>query len=320
MRSTNLAIAASAILATGCVFDGGDSDSGGGRAADGAKLFSMGQLYASDGGTSALDRIGSDSSASLGLKTWATSDVVLGADSTGLYVLERTNAVVSRYDQGDFSRLSFQVNVGAGSNPYAVAASAGKVWVACYGSSYLKAIDPVAGKLVDSIDLSRYADTAHHQSVPQMLDVHAVGSKLAVVLGRLNGWDPGDSSVVLVLDPATKAVERRIALPWKNAYGTAWNGDSALVSCTGAWGVLDGGVALVDLRSGTARAVVSEKDLGDDPGMVAFGPRARSTWPSATRARPSPSTWGRGLWGRASPDRLRWDPSSGTAPPCGSAT
>ena len=276
MKSSHFLAAAIALLTTGCVFDSSTSESGTNQpAASGRKLFAMGQLYSDAGGTGALDRVDSDSAFATGLKTWPSSDIVLGSDSTGLYAIERTNSVVTRYDSGDLSRRTFQVNVGDGANPYAVAPLGGKVWVACYGSGFLKAIDPVAGKLVDSIDLSAYSDKADSQTIPFAVDVHAFGSKLAVTLGRLNGWKAGDSSLVVVVDPNSKQVEKRIALPWKNAYGVAWNGNQALVSCVGAWSTLDGGIVCVDLQAGTARKAVSEQDLGGDAVRAEFGPAGK---------------------------------------------
>lgn len=276
MKSSHFLAAAIALLTTGCVFDSSNSSGSDNQpAAAGRKLFVMGQLYSDAGGTGALDRVGSDSAVAVGIKTWPTSDVILGSDSTGLYVIERANSVVTRYDSGDLSRRGFQVNVGDGANPYAVAPLGGKVWVACYGSAFLKAIDPVAGRLVDSIDLSGYSDLADGQKIPFAVDVHAVGSKLAVTVGRLNGWNPGDSSLVVVVDPSSKQVEKRIALPWKNAYGVSWSGNQALVSCVGAWSDLDGGIVSVDLQAGTARKLVSEQDLGGDAVKAEFGPSGR---------------------------------------------
>jgi hypothetical protein len=162
--------------------------------------------------------------------------------------------------------------VGSDANPYAVASLSGKLWVACYNSSYLKAIDPSSQKVVDSIDLSAYADTKDGQKVPQAFAVHAWNGDLAVVLGRLDGYDPGDSSIVILVDPSSKQVQKRIALPWKNAYAAAWNGSHVIVACVGSWGVLDGAVVEVDLSAGTSKTMVTENALGGDAEMVAFGP------------------------------------------------
>lgn len=267
------------LLLSGCVFD---SDSKSPSAAAGAKIFALGTSY-SNGGMAALDRVSGDMSLSTKLLTLATSDAILDRDSADgvLYLINRSASVVTGYESSsDLSQAIFDVNLGSGSDPYAVAALSGKLWVACYGSAYLKAVDLSTQKIVDSIDLSAYADTLHQNRNPFALAVHAWNGKLAVVLGRLGGdWTPNDSSLVVILDPGAKKEVKRIALPWKNAYGVAWSGDKVLVACVGAWAkpdnssiVLDGGLALVDLAQGTSKALVSESTAGGNISLASFGP------------------------------------------------
>jgi len=266
MKNRNIALLPAIALMSGCIFDSSpktaiDSNATG-------KVFVLGTSY-SNGGSAALDRI--DTTSNL-VANWPTSDVVLDSAAGNLYVIQRTVGVVTGYQGGNIGQVALEVNVGSDANPYAVANLSGKLWVACYNSSYLKAIDPSGQKVVDSIDLSTYADTKDGQKVPQAFSVHAWNGDLAVVLGRLNGNDPGDSSVVLLIDPSSKQVRSRIALPWKNAYAAAWSGSQVLVACVGSWGVLDGAVVDVDLSKGTANTLVTEGNLGGDVSMVAFGP------------------------------------------------
>jgi hypothetical protein len=261
-----------AIFASGCVLD---SNSTNAPSAGSGKIFSMGSKYDNNGGIGALDRI-SDSVAA-NIKTWPTSDIVLGADAGVLYVIQRINGVVTGFQGGDVTKPTLDINVGGGANPYAVSSLSGKLWVACYGSRYLKAVGLSSKTLVDSIDLSAYSDVGDSQVVPDMIDVKVWNGKLAVVLGRLNGWKPGDATLVLVIDPTTKHVDKRIALPWKNAYGAAWSGNQVLVACVGSWNDLtDGGLALVDLNAGTAKALLSEKTAGGNISMAAFGPSGKA--------------------------------------------
>jgi hypothetical protein len=270
-----LILFATGFALSGCTLDSVVSDDGSGSGAStGSKIFALGTKYSSDGGTAALDRVSNDTTLAKGLKTLATSDAVLDRDSGNgiLYVINRGAATVTGFKSIDPSQVSLDVNVGNGSNPYAVAVLSGKLWVACYGSAFLKAVSLSSQKLVDSIDLSAYADVADRQTNPYAFAVHAWNGKIAVVLGRMNGWKPGDSSLVLVVDPTTKAVEKRIALPWKNAYGAAWSGDKLLVACVGVWGALDGGLVEVDLSTGAAKALLSEATAGFDITAVAFGP------------------------------------------------
>ena len=273
MKSTkHVFLALAALVASGCVLDG-NSDKG--ATAGSGKVFSMGSKWSADGGNAALDRISTTKAESI--KSWANSDVVLSADAGVLYVLQRSKGVVTGYLGGDVTTSpTLDVNVGVDANPYAVTSLSGKLWVACYGSSFLKAIDLSSKALVDSIDLSMYSDLADAQTIPFMIAVHAWNGKLAVVLGRLNGWNPGDSTLVLVLDPATKNV-KRIALPWKNAYGASWNGNQVLVACVGSWtDTTDGGLALVDLAAGTTRALLSGETAKRNIAMAAFGPAGKA--------------------------------------------
>jgi hypothetical protein len=249
----------------GCVFDSSSKATSGGTST--GNVFVVGADYTN--GAAALDRI--DTVSSL-LTNWPTSDVVLDSAAGVLYAIQRTKGVVTGYQGGNIAQVTLDVNVGTDADPYAVSLLSGKLWVACYGSSYLKAIDPSSQKVVDSIDLSAYADAKDGQKVPQALAIHAWNGDLAVVLGRLDYPKPGDSSLVLVLDPASKTVLKRIALPWKNAYAADWSGSQVLVGCLGSWGVLDGAVVEVDLSAGTSKTLVTENALGGDAEMVAFGP------------------------------------------------
>jgi hypothetical protein len=278
-KSPLLAFAASLAL-SGCVFDSSTTNSGS-KDATGSKVFVLGTQYSDAGGIAALDRVVGDTAISKAVLNLTTSDAVLDRDSANgiLYVLDRSKGTVTGRKASDLSQVVLDASVGGDANPYAVARLSGKLWVACYGSQYLKALDVSTQKLVDSIDLSAYADTKDTQSVPQTFAMHAWNGKIAVVLGRLKGWKPGDSSLVLVVDPSTRQVTRRIALPWKNAYSADWSGDRLLVGCTGAWTtddysamVLDGGVALVDLAAGTVRGLATEQDAGGNIAAVAFGP------------------------------------------------
>lgn len=281
MNARPILLLAAALAVSGCVFDDGSTTDSGPKQAAGSKIFALGTRYTNEGGLAVLDRVSSDTLLSKEVLDLTTSDALLDRDSAAgiLYILNRAKGTVTGHKASDLSQVVLDASVGADANPYAVAALSGRLWVACYGSAYLKAVDLSSRKLVDSIDLSGYADTRDGQTVPRIFAIHAWDGKLAVVAGRLNGWKPGDSSLVLVVDPVAKAVTKRIALPWKNAYAADWSGDRVLVACTGAWTtddysalVLDGGVALVDLGAGTVRSLASEQDAQGNVSMVAFGP------------------------------------------------
>jgi hypothetical protein len=302
-------------LLGGCVFDSSSKSTSTGGSSSG-KVFVLGSQYTSaTDNIAALDRI--DTVSHL-VANWPTSDVDLDSAAGVLYAIQRTNGVVTGYQGGDVGQVTLEVNVGSDANPYAVASLSGKLWVACYGSSFLKAVDPASQKVVDSIDLSAYADTKDGQKVPQALAIHPWNGDLAVVLGRLDYPNPGDSSLVLVLDPASKTVLKRIALPWKNAYAADWNGSHVLVGCVGSWGVLDGAVVEVDLSAGTSKTMVTENALGGDAEMVAFGPSGEafvgvsdtSTYDVSVRTlNLSSGTLGPKLSGTIDVGALSWDGS-----------
>jgi hypothetical protein len=266
MKRRNIALLPAIALMGGCVFDSGSKTAINSNAT--GKVFVLGTSF-SNGGSAALDRV--DTVSNL-VANWPTSDVVLDSAAGILYAIQRTVGVVTGYRGGNIGQVTLEVNVGSDANPYAVANVSGRLWVACYNSSFLKGIDPASQKVVDSIDLAAYADTKDGQKVPQVFAIHSWNGKLAVVLGRLNGYDPGDSSIVLLIDPSSKQAQKRIALPWKNAYAAAWSGSQVLVACVGSWGVLDGAVVDVDLSTGKANTVITEGNLGGDVSMVAFGP------------------------------------------------
>lgn len=235
------------------------------------RIFLMGQDYTTK--KAVLERVSDDSILAKDIKDWTTSDVILAALGDSLYVLNRKAGTVTGFTHGDPSKVFLDVQMTGsgdatgGANPYAVARIGGRLWVACYGSPFLKAVDLSSQKLVDSIDLSSYAYTGTKN--PNTVDVHAWNGSLVVTMGRLNGWNPGDSSLVVVLNPSSKTATKRLALPWKNPYGISWKGDTLFVACVGKWFtddysdiVKDGGLAMVLPTSGVVKSILSEETAG----------------------------------------------------------
>ena len=235
------------------------------------RVFLMGQDFTAK--KAVLERVSNDSVLAKDLKDWTASDVILAASGDSLYVLNRKAGTVTGFTHGDPSKVFLDVQMTGpkdatgGANPYAVARIGNRLWVACYASPYLKAVDIPTQKLVDSIDLSSYSFAG--ASSPNVVDVHAVNGSLVATLGRLDGWNPGDSSLVLVLDPSTKKATKRLALPWKNPYGISWEGDTVFVACVGKWAtddysdiVKDGGLAMVVLSTGVVKSILSEQTAG----------------------------------------------------------
>lgn len=248
-------------------------------------LYVLGQQYGAwpDPGTSRLARVhdGAISNLPLGEEI-ATSNTAISAADGVIYLINRDDGEIIGLRNGDPSDVVFNENVGLGTNPYSVTALDGRLWVARYDSRSLLALDAKTGAAVDSIDLASHAVAA--DSIPHVISAKAWNGKLVAVVARLNGWKPGDSALVLVIDAKTHAVDKRVALPWKNAYGAALEGDRIAVACMGAWRSAsvtgnDGGLAVVDLAQGKVTLSVSGDALGGDPSQVAFSSSAK-VWAS----------------------------------------
>ena len=142
-------------------------------------------------------------------------------------------------------------------------------WFALYGSAKLRGVSASGGGSRE-IDLSKYNEKT--ASVPYAMGVVAWNGKLVAVLQRLDkDYQPADSSLVLVIDASSGSVDKRVALPFRNPYDIDLRGDRLAAGCTGGWGSnTDGGLAIVDLASGSVTKSVKSSDIGGDPTSVAF--------------------------------------------------
>ena len=268
-RTSLLALPALALLAlvSGCDDTTSTPAADPGKAGD---VYVIGQKYGA-GGSSSLDRIRDGALSSVALaKIPAHSNTGIAADGGIVFFLDKTLGVVTGFAGGDPSNVVLDVNVGATSNPYDVAVLSGKAWIARYGSSSLLAVDLATGKASDSIDLSSYGNGT--APVPNMMAVVRWNSKLVVPVQRQDAdFNAAESSLVLVVDPTTRKVERRIALPFGNVYDVDLRGDRLALGCVGGWSSnTDGGLAIVDLSTGTVTKSIPSTVLGGDPAAVAF--------------------------------------------------
>lgn len=255
-------------------------------------VYVLGQKYAGDG-SSSLQRIAdgaiSDATPSAGLP--AHSNTGIDVVDSVLYLIDRTAGTVTGFLMGSpLSSPTVDKNVGSTGNPQDIARVAGRNWVARYGSA--KILGFQSGASDKEIDLSRFNEKS--ASVPYVMGVKNWNEHLVVVLQRLDAaYAPADdSSLVLVIDPASDDVETRIALPFQNPYDIDLRGDMLALGCTGGWkSSTDGGLVLVDLKSGRVSQSVPASDLGGDPSSVAFTSDDRVWvgvdlgWPD-TKARP----------------------------------
>lgn len=245
---------------------------------EGTRVLALGQKYGSgaDEGSSSIDLIGCGKiqayEPAKGMPS--RSDVSLDLAGGNVYVLDRATGVVSGFLGSDLGKNFLDQNVGGAANPYGVARLGDHLWVARYGSTHLLGI-PFGGAKADSIDLSSYADTS--TTIPRMMAAKVWNGKLVVPVQRLDkSWTAKDSSLVLVIDPATLKVEKRIALPFRNPEDVDLRGDLLALACLGGYGAApDGGLAVVDLAKGVVSAAISGDSLGGDPARVVFSSNDR---------------------------------------------
>jgi hypothetical protein len=135
-------------------------------------------------------------------------------------------------------------------------------------------VDPTADdELVDTIDLSEITKDGN----PNANGCLIAGDKLLVALGNLDDEDPFFSpftpGYVAVIDTKShKITTEETCAP--NPYARFIeepSGETALISCVGDFGVLDGGFCRIELDSGVCTGVVvTEKTLGGDATRAGF--------------------------------------------------
>lgn len=190
-----------------------------------------------------------------------------------IYLLDRTLGTVTGFTGDEPGKnVTFNVQTGANSNPYGIAVSGGKAYIPRYNQSSLLVLGDVNaldGGARDSIDLSAYAH-AGGNNVPFMALVTAHDGYVFVALQRYKAdYSEQDSGLVVVINAATKAVEKSIGLNFRNP-GAAFVKDGMwYIAGLGAYLVNDGGVEKIDLVTREhAGTVVTEAALGGDVGDV----------------------------------------------------
>ena len=204
------------------------------------------------------------------------TDPGIAATDGKVFLFDHTSGAVTGFTGNvPGSNVVFDVQAGAGSNPYAIAIANGKAWVTRYNQSSLLILNDASaldGGTRDSIDLSAYAsktplDTP--STAPRMASITTQGNYVFVTLQRLNyKYAALDTSLVVVINASTKAVEKTIPLSFRNAV-------SAEVR-DGVWYVAGeqggqgdgnhlGGVEKIDLNTRThAGTLTTEASLGGD--------------------------------------------------------
>jgi len=207
------------------------------------------------------------------------SDAV-GRERDGLiYILNRLAADnIQVLDPDDGFATLRQFSVGPGSNPEDIAfVTDSRAYVSRYESTWLYEVDPSAGTVVDSVDLSGFADA---DGLPEMSGLAYAAGRLFVALQRIDRdvyWTPVPPSYLAVVDPATNTLvdadpgtpgTQGIELSATNPYGEILVDEATghlLVPESGRWGALDGGIEIID--PGTMSSLgfaTTEAELGGD--------------------------------------------------------
>jgi len=223
------------------------------------------------------------------------SDLVVTAYEGYVYVIERKGADdIIKLDPENLGEggIIYQKSVGNDSNPHDIAfVSEHKAYVSRYGDTALWIIDPSTGDKTGEIDLSdfvAYAGTDSAEAAPQMSSMAIAGGKLYVACQRLKGWDPGDVSLIVVIDVTTDSVLKAVELERKNPFDMALFDGKLYVTCTGSWwDPTDGGLEVIDTATDTNQGVlISETELAGNLSGIALASASKGyvsvmgTWPN----------------------------------------
>ena len=223
------------------------------------------------------------------------SDLVVTAYEGYVYVIERKGGDdIIKLDPNNLGEggIIYQKSVGNDSNPQNIAFVSGhKAYVSRHSETALWIIDPSTGDKTGEIDLSEfvaYAGTDSAEAVPHMSSMAIAGGKLYVVCQRLKGWDPGDVSLIVVIDVTSDSVVEAIELERKNPCDMTLFGGKLYVTCTGSWwDPTDGGLEVIDTATDTNQGVlIGETELEGNLSGVAMVSASKGyvlvmgTWPN----------------------------------------
>jgi hypothetical protein len=171
-----------------------------------------------------------------------------------------------------------QFSLGVGRNPQDIAFRAdGIAFVSCYDAAVLLKVDVEAGAVLATYSTAAFADP---DGLPETKWMQAVGDLLLICCQRMdrdNWWLPYGGSSLLVFDMAAETwVDAVPGTPGIDPVDLAGeNPDCQLeltpdrtavrVGCVGEYGLLDGGIEVVDLATLTSLGFeITEAQLGGD--------------------------------------------------------
>ena len=171
--------------------------------------FAFASTRAADYSAYRVDRISlTNGNTVVGSYPATSADSVITTDGTDLYQIGRLGTdTITRFDPVDTSIPDYQYSVNkegdASANPQAIAfLSKTKAYLTRYGSDALWIINPDAGS-EDAFNIGEIDLSAYDTDVPNMTDAIIVGSKLFVLLERLEGFVPNNVAYLAVIDTET---------------------------------------------------------------------------------------------------------------------
>ncbi|MCL2182442.1 MAG: PQQ-like beta-propeller repeat protein [Chitinispirillia bacterium] len=239
---------------------------------------------ASDYSAGNFDIVLSDSSVSPNLIDGLHTDLAVRAFGSGVYIIERLGRDnIIKYDTKQM-KIAYQQNLGAGLNLHDIAVvSEAKAYVSAYEDNNLIIFNPSAGAKTSTVDMSRfvaYAGTDSAEAVPYVSSLALYGSYLYAACQRLKiaegAWgpapEPGDTSVIAVIDTRSDEITGQVKLNKKNPASIAVFGNRMIVASTGSWfDITSGGVETIDLSSNVNLGVIAEgAALGGSVSGAAF--------------------------------------------------
>jgi len=205
------------------------------------------------------------------------SDAIARVYGGLVYVVNRLYADnIQVLDPSDGFATVRQFSVGPGTNPKDIAfLTDTRAYVSRYETPWLLEIDPSVGAIVDSIDLSVFADG---DGLPESATMAVVGDYLYVAIQRIDRdyyWLPEAPSWLAVIDTRTNSLvdvdavapgTQGIELAATNPYTDILIGDDGTtlyVGESGTWTALDGGIEAVDTTTFTTLGhIITEAELG----------------------------------------------------------
>ncbi len=208
-------------------------------------------------------------------------DAVARSFGNRIYVVERwhgDNILV--LDRSDVSEPVLQFSVGSGTNPHDfLLLSSTKAYVTLYERAEMLIVDPSAGRITGTIDLSGFADS---DGIPEMDLMVRCHGRVFVSLQRLDRnalFQPSGRSCIAVIDPEADTVidaqpdqpgVQGIDLSFTNPVDMQYVGaaDALIVAGAGSfYSAGDGGLERVDPEAlSSDGTVMTEQELGGQLG------------------------------------------------------